>query len=143
MLLHELLMAVRYFVEGVRFKVPYPRKISRWLNRVAALERKVIGEIRYVFCSDSYLLDLNRKFRKHTTLTDILTFPGDGPGLSGDVFISVERVRENAPRYKASFEDELHRVIVHGLLHLAGYPDRTAPQKAKMRRKEARSLSLR
>jgi rRNA maturation RNase YbeY len=102
-----------------------------------------VGEINFVFCNDSYLLDLNRKFKKHSFLTDILTFPGDGPGLSGDIFISVERVRENAPRYEAVFEDELHRVMVHGLLHLAGYPDKTALQKAKMRRKETRSLSLR
>ncbi len=137
-------MPVRYFAEGIKFAPPHPRKTSRWLQRIALREGLEIDSLNFVFCSDSYLLRLNKKYKAHTTLTDILTFPYDDMGgLSADIFISVPRVRQNASRYGVAFEEELHRVMVHGILHLAGYGDLTVPQRAKMRRKEAQSLSLR
>jgi probable rRNA maturation factor len=105
----------------------------------------LINEINYIFCSDSYLLSLNKGFLKHNTLTDIITFDNsEGTGsMEGEIYISIERVKENATKYDVSFEDELNRVMIHGILHLLGYKDKKPSEKALMRKKEEAYLSLR
>jgi len=99
--------------------------------------------LSYIFCSDKYLLSINQKYLNHNTLTDIVTFDlAEDAEIEGEIYISVERVKENAVKYAVDFEEELHRVIIHGLLHLIGYKDKTASQKAQMRKKEQACLSL-
>ena len=99
-------------------------------------EKKKAGEINYVFCSDKFLLGLNKKFLKHNTLTDIITFQYPSKKLSGEIYISIPRVKENAKKFGNSFNHELHRVMIHGALHLCGYKDKTAAQKKKIRNTE-------
>jgi rRNA maturation RNase YbeY len=136
---------IRYFSEGTAFRLEHPIRTSRWLRRVAEAENQWIFQLNYIFCSDRYLLRLNREYLRHDTLTDIITFPYHQPGnpVEGDIFISIHRVRENSRRYGVPFTDELHRVMVHGLLHLLGYGDGTASEKRLMRDKETAYLSLR
>lgn len=136
---------VRYFSEGVAFKPRNPIKIKKWLHKVASTKNLTIGSINYIFCSDKYLASINGRYLRHKSLTDIITFQYNEKGqpLEGDIFISVPRVRENAKKFKVSFDDELHRVMVHGLLHLMGYADKTPAQKRLMRIKETSCLSLR
>lgn len=134
---------VRFFSELKDFKVPHLRKTARWLNVVALREDQVLDSLTYVFCSDEYLLTLNKQFLKHSTYTDILSFDYSEQGaIIGEIYISVPRVLENASRFKQDFEVELRRVIVHGLLHFFGYKDKSSRQKAQMRRKEEACLSL-
>lgn len=134
---------VQYFTESITFKVPKPRKTSAWLELAAKREKAHIRSLTYIFCSDSYLLKINQDYLKHDTYTDIITFDySDGPALEGEIYISVERVKENAAKFKVEFENELARVMVHGLLHLAGYKDKGKAQKALMRKKEEAYLSL-
>lgn len=137
--------SIRYFTEGVAFRLNNPLKTKRWLQKVAASENQLIGNLNYIFCSDSHLLKINRHFLRHNSLTDIITFQyhEKGQPIEGDIFISIPRVRENARKFKASVADELHRVMVHGLLHLMGYKDKTRAEKQLMREKEASCLSLR
>jgi rRNA maturation RNase YbeY len=101
-----------------------------------------LDEIKVIFCTDDYLLRINKEFLQHDTLTDIITFPFSRPGepLLSDIYISVERVRENAGIFGKPFLEELHRVIFHGLLHLCGYKDKTTPQQKVMRGKEGEYL---
>ena len=105
-------------------------------NGSPSLREKKAGEINYVFCSDKFLLGLNKKFLKHNTLTDIITFQYTSKKLSGEIFISIPRVKENAKKYKTPFENELYRVMIHGSLHLCGFKDKTTAQKKKIREKE-------
>ena len=110
---------------------------AHWLTRVLESEQKIVGEICYVFCTDDYLFSLNKEFLKHETLTDILTFDySNGAVISGDIFISVDRVIENARELNQNFDREMRRVMVHGLLHMLGYSDKTKSEKAEMRRIE-------
>ncbi len=111
---------------------------------VAKGERKVPQEINYVFCSDEHLLSLNRQFLRHDTYTDIVTFDYSGglKNLVGEVYISIDRIRDNAKMLNLPFEVELRRVVVHGLLHLCGHRDKTKAEKAAMRKKEDHCLSL-
>ncbi len=136
---------IRYFYEGTTFRMVHPLKTKKWLMRVAEKEGQAIESLSYIFCSDAYLFRLNKTHLKHRTLTDILTFQYHerGKPLAGDIFISIPRVRENARKYKVDFSDELHRVMVHGLLHLLGYRDKSQGQKKAMRKKETACLSLR
>ncbi len=117
---------------------------TKWLRLVAESEIKRIGDITLIFCSDNYILDINQRFLSHDYFTDIITFDYcEGDKLSGDLFISVDSVRENSIEYKTEFIDELNRVIVHGLLHLIGYDDHTEEDIKFMRSKENYYLSLR
>ena len=136
---------VRFYSEDTRFVLRNKRKVSAWIAGVVSEEKQATCNLTYIFCSDSYLLDLNRRFLDHDTLTDIITFPdADDPDrVSGDIFISVDRVRENAEKFGDTFEGELARVIVHGALHLLGYKDKTLKDKALMREREDRYLSKR
>jgi len=135
---------VNFFYNEVRFKLKSPRKITSWIKRVVQKEGAAIHEINYVFCSDSYLLTLNQGFLKHNTLTDIITFDNseEKSVLEGEIYISIERVKENAEKYEETFENELSRVMIHGVLHLLGYKDKKTPEKALMRKKEEACLSL-
>lgn len=117
--------------------------ISSWISKTISSEGFKSGDINYVFCDDDYLHKLNVEFLNHDTLTDIISFDYSvGKIIQGDVFISVERVRENAKDFKVSFEDELQRVIIHGILHYCGYKDKTDEDVKLMRDKENHYLSL-
>lgn len=113
-----------------------------WLIAVAKMEFKVIGELNYIFCSDAYLQDINWKYLKHTSLTDIITFQYNLSTISADIYISIERVTENAIKHQVDFLEECHRVMAHGLLHCLGYRDKTDAEKAIMRVKEQEALDL-
>ncbi|MBQ1858026.1 MAG: rRNA maturation RNase YbeY [Bacteroidales bacterium] len=133
-----------FFTEDIDFKFKEKRLTSRWLKLVAESEIRRIGDISIIFCSDNYILDVNMKYLQHDYFTDIITFDYcEGERLSGDLFISIDSVRENAITYGTEFEDELNRVIVHGVLHLIGYDDHTKKDIAEMRSKENYYLSLR
>ncbi len=137
--------SVNYFSEKVNFQLQGSRKTSNWVKRAISKEGKELSCLTIIFCSDRYLSQINERFLKHKTLTDIITFDYSEETnlIEGDIFISVPRVRENAKKYKQDFDLELHRVIIHGVLHLLGYGDKTASQKSKMREKEDAYLSLR
>lgn len=136
---------VHFFYEDVKFRLKNVRKTESWIKEVIRAEGKALGEINYVFCSDAFLAQLNIQYLQHNTFTDILTFntAEDGDLIGGDIYISVDRVRENADVFKVSFDQELHRVMIHGVLHLLGYLDKTLNQKRTMRKKEDAYLSLR
>ncbi|GHN00030.1 endoribonuclease YbeY [Cytophagales bacterium WSM2-2] len=136
-------MPIRFFSEEIDFKVKNPRKISQWLSRSAKNERREIAEISFIFCSDGYLLNLNQEYLHHNTLTDIITFDySAGKSLVGDIYISVDRVSENASSYQSGFDLELKRVMIHGVLHLCGYKDKKPSDVTVMRKKEGAYLSL-
>lgn len=128
---------VSYFTEDITFPFKLKRLTSKWLKFVAHSEARRLGDISIIFCSDQYILDVNRKYLNHDYYTDIITFDYcEGDLLSGDLFISINSVRENAAFYGTAFENELNRVIVHGVLHLIGYDDHTEEEIAQMRSKE-------
>ena len=135
---------VSYFTEDTKFAFKEKRLTNRWLKLVAESEIRRLGDISIIFCSDNYILDVNMKYLQHAYFTDIITFDYcEGDRLNGDLFISVDSVRENAQFYGTEFENELNRVIVHGVLHLIGYDDHTEEDIAVMRSKENYYLSLR
>lgn len=119
---------------------PFPENeidFVRWISSVAKTEGKTISTLNYIFCSDDYLLDINIKYLGHDFYTDIITFPyKEGDELESDMYISLDRVRENAHDFKETFENELKRVMVHGLLHLMGYGDKSPDEIRLMREKE-------
>ena len=118
-------------------------KYSDWITRVVDSEDYSVGQIDYIFCTDDYLLQLNKEYLNHDTLTDIITFDyTDGSIISGDVFISTERVEENAKKFKEDFLDELRRIMSHGVLHLTGYKDKTVAEKELMRKKEDEKIKM-
>jgi probable rRNA maturation factor len=134
---------VHFFSEGIAFKVPHPRITASWIEKVARQEKAAIKSIQYIFCTDNYLLQINKDFLNHSTYTDIITFDySEGKAIEAEIYISVERVKENASKFKTTFENELRRVIIHGVLHLVGYGDKTPAKKALMRKKEEACLSL-
>ena len=125
------------------FELEEEEPISNWLSKVIVSENKKEGDINYIFCDDDYLVEINQQYLEHDTLTDIISFDYSvGNELNGDIFISVERVRENAEEYNVSFEDELRRVMVHGLLHYSGYKDKSEVDTELMRSKEDEKLLM-
>jgi rRNA maturation RNase YbeY len=125
------------------FELANESAIESWIGRIIASEQKSEGEISYVFCDDDYLLELNQQYLQHDTLTDIISFDYSlGNELSGDIFISVERVQENAEIFNQSFENELLRVISHGVLHYCGYKDKTEADEQLMRSKEDEKIAM-
>ncbi|MEZ4910191.1 MAG: rRNA maturation RNase YbeY [Saprospiraceae bacterium] len=136
--------SLQFFAEPPT-KHPFKKEqesIASWLKDVVSSEHKTIEQITYIFCNDQYLLDLNQSYLQHDTLTDIITFPyKEGDILESDIFISIERVQENAQLYQVSFQHELSRVMVHGILHLIGYKDKTPSDKNVMRAKEEYYIS--
>jgi probable rRNA maturation factor len=132
-----------FFNEGISHRLPGKTKLKQWINEVILRDAKIPGDINFIFCNDEYLSDLNLSYLNHTTLTDIITFDYTSDGIiSGDIYISIERVKENAILYSKTFRDELNRVMIHGVLHLLGNNDKKPGEKAKMRRKEDECLLL-
>ena len=135
---------ISYFFEDTAFQFKKKTLNSKWLRLVAESEIRRVGQINIIFCSDNYILDVNQQYLQHDYFTDIITFDYcEGDRLSGDLFISVDTVRENSVEYGTEFDDELNRVIVHGVLHLIGYDDHNDSDIAEMRKKEDYYLSLR
>jgi rRNA maturation RNase YbeY len=132
---------IAFLTEDITFELKEKLKHKAWLKDAAKAEGFKIGELNYIFCSDAYLLDINQKYLGHDTLTDIVTFDNsEGPKMiEGDIFISIDRVRENALKFDTA-DSELKRVMVHGLLHLAGYKDKGKAQKELMTLKENEHL---
>ena len=135
---------ISYFFEDTDFIFKGKTLNNKWLRLVAESEIRKIGNLSIIFCSDNYILDVNQKYLQHDYFTDIITFDyGEGDKLSGDLFISVDTVRENAIEYGTEFNDELNRVMVHGVLHLIGYDDHCDEDIKEMRAKENYYLSIR
>ena len=135
---------ISYYFEDTDFQFKNRTINNKWLRLVAESEIRRIGQISIIFCSDNYILDVNQQYLQHDYFTDIITFDYcEGDRLSGDLFISVDTVRENAQEYGTEFTEELNRVIVHGVLHLIGYDDHSEEDIAVMRKKEDYYLSLR
>lgn len=136
---------INFFSEDIDFTLKSEDQIIAWLQRIAEAENSSIEEISYVFCSDDYLLKINQEYLDHDYYTDIITFDNrDNPEdpIESDIFISIDRVTENASDQNVSFEVELKRVLAHGLLHLIGYNDKTEEEQQLMREKEEAYLSL-
>jgi probable rRNA maturation factor len=126
-----------------QFKLSKKSDYSVWLSRVIQSESKSEGDINYIFCDDDFLLGINQQYLNHDALTDIISFDYSvGNELHGDVFISIQRVRENAAEFEVTFEEELKRVMVHGLLHYCGYKDKSEKDKREMRFKEDEKIKL-
>lgn len=136
-------MAITFTIETENFKLKERLRLRKWLKGVIENEKKKVGEIGYLFCDDKYLIEVNRQYLQHDTYTDIITFPyNEGDVVSGDILISVERVEENAKKFGVEFESELHRVMVHGVLHLLGQGDKTEKEAKKMHQREDEALKL-
>lgn len=136
---------IDFFCQDIAFKLPTPGKTRSWIQEVIKREKKSLIHLNYIFCSDEYLLTLNKQYLNHKTLTDIITFDNSEASdeIEGDIFVSVPRVLSNAEKFHTDAHEELHRVLVHGVLHLIGYYDKSPRQKARMRKKEDAYLSLR
>lgn len=136
---------IRFFTEDLNFHLNNDVSIIEWLKKIANKEGVSIGFINYIFCSDDHLLHINRDYLNHDFYTDIITFHyhEGSQDIESDIYISIDRVKENAKKSEKDFEEELMRVIVHGLLHLVGYDDTTPDLKKEMRKKEDWCLSLR
>ena len=136
-------MSIRFSAQSVDFELPEPQKVKKWLSEVICRRGKSVGNINYLFCDDEYLLGVNRQYLDHDTYTDIITFDYVVGGLiSGDILISIDRVGENATKFGVPFEHELHRVVVHGVLHLLGQGDKSDDEAREMRRQEEEALAL-
>ncbi len=136
-------MAIRFSCQTVNFELSEAEKVKLWVSEVVVRRGKQVGNINYLFCDDEYLLGVNRQYLDHDTYTDIITFDYVAGGLiSGDIMISIDRVGENAVKFGVPFEHELHRVIIHGVLHLLGQGDKSDSEAAEMRRQEEDALSL-
>ena len=135
---------IEFFSEEIDFTLHDENQVKSWILDVATNESKEIGDISYVFCSDEYLLKVNQDYLNHDYYTDIITFDyTEDNVISGDIFLSIDRVTENASDLSINFLDELHRVIIHGILHLCGYKDKTEKDAVLMRKMEDNSLNLR
>ena len=131
-----------YYHSECDFQLKDDESITKWLKDAISTEDKELGEINYIFCDDKYLLKKNQEYLQHDTFTDIITFDyTEEKRLSADIFISIERVKENAIIFAVPFETELRRVIIHGILHLMGYKDKSAEDAETMRSKENFYLS--
>lgn len=136
-------MAIVFSNNKDKFKLKKSALIKKWIEKVAAKEKRSVGDLSYVFMSDEELLKINQQFLKHNTYTDIITFDySENKKISGEIFISVDRVEENAKKIGTTFEDEIHRVIIHGVLHLCGYKDKTKIDSDNMRKQEDKALRV-
>lgn len=134
---------IYFYNEDIDLPVIDTTKYIDWIERIIYFHGKSTGEVSFIFCSDQYLLQINRKYLNHDYFTDIITFNYNSDNeLSGDIFISIDTVRENANEYKVSFSDELRRVIIHGILHLVGFDDKTKVEKQIMRQKEEEAMNM-
>ena len=132
---------IQYFSENIPMPALKKQKINRWIKQTAHNYEKKVGEIAYIFCNNERILEINRQYLQHDYYTDIITFDDSTDStISGDIFISLETVKSNAEDFCVDFEEELHRVIIHGILHLCGQDDITPELKAEMTRKENKAL---
>lgn len=139
--LDEETSSISFFSEDIDFEPQNTDKIIPWIEHTIEKYTCNLSFINFIFCSDDYLHQLNVNYLDHDTLTDIITFPyTTPPQIEGDIFISIERVRDNASTFKVSFEEELLRVIIHGVLHLCGFKDKTPAEKEEMNQKENEAL---
>jgi probable rRNA maturation factor len=132
-------MPAKFYEQDIKSGLKDKRKLSAYLDSLVASHLDVKkAQLTYIFCSDDYLLQMNQQFLNHDTLTDIITFDltEDPDALQGEIYISAERVRENAEKFKTTYADELHRVIFHGALHLCGFKDKKEADQKEMRRQE-------
>ena len=131
------------FNSETTFNLQNEAKTTTWIERVVVSEGFAIGEINYIFCDYAYLNHINKEFLKHDSFTDIISFDYSlGKQISGDIYISIERVLDNAEKYNVTFENELRRVMIHGVLHYMGYKDKTTEEKKVMRLKENTTIYL-
>ncbi|HPL75919.1 MAG TPA: rRNA maturation RNase YbeY [Paludibacteraceae bacterium] len=132
---------IQYFSENIPMPALKKQKINLWIKQTAHNYEKKVGEIAYIFCNNERILEINRQYLQHDYYTDIITFDDSTDStISGDIFISLETVKSNAEDFSVDFEEELHRVIIHGILHLCGQDDITPELKAEMTRKENKAL---
>ena len=129
-------MDISFHNEDIKLRLPQIRLTRTWVREIARTFNKEVGVLTFVFCSDAYLLDINKNYLQHNYYTDIITFPYKEEPLESDIYISIERVRENARNYNVSFESELRRVMAHGILHLCGFSDKTDEEQKIMRIQE-------
>ncbi len=137
-------MPVSFFSEDVDFDLIDPQNTIKWIEGIVSSEKLSLSNLNYIFCSDEYLHNYNLKYLAHNTYTDIITFDqSEVKGtIEADIFISIDRVRDNSKSLGIPFDQEIHRVIIHGVLHLMGYRDKTKKEKEAMRKKEDSCLSL-
>jgi rRNA maturation RNase YbeY len=132
---------ISYFSENIKIPKINRRKTSAWIKLVASQYNRKIGEIAYIFCDEKKILQINRQYLKHNYYTDIITFDySENNTVSGDIFVSVSTVESNSKKFKVSFDEELHRVIIHGILHLCGQNDKTPNERVQMRTREDEAL---
>lgn len=133
---------IQYIAEDVKLPTLTYKKINRWIKVIATTYGKKTGDIVYIFCSDEHILKVNKQYLKHDYYTDIITFDyTEGTTISGDIFISIESVESNAKDFNVSYEDELKRIVIHGILHLCGQDDKTPELRLEMTKKENLALS--
>ena len=133
--------AIEFSSEEVEFELENEQAVMDWLQKIIEQTGNSLRMLNFIFCSDDYLLRLNVEYLDHNSLTDIITFPyAEPPVIEGDIFISIDRVRDNAVDFNVPFEQELHRVMAHGVLHLCGYGDKTPDEQRTMRQKEDEAL---
>jgi rRNA maturation RNase YbeY len=137
-------MSITFLTENVELPKQFrKRSTSQWIKETAAKYGKTIGSIAYIFCDDKTIIDINRQYLKHDYYTDVITFDySENDKLSGDIFISIDTVKTNAEKFKTDYHEELHRVMIHGILHLCGYEDKTQAGKKNMREKEDELLTV-
>jgi len=133
---------INFYPEDIDFKLDQPKLIAEWIQSAVQQEGKSIFSLSYVFCSDNYLHELNVQYLQHDTLTDVITFPYEENPIEGDVYISIDRITDNAEQFNVPFMEELSRVIIHGTLHLMGYGDKTPEEKKIMTKMENKYLTL-
>lgn len=137
---------IQFHNQDIKFVLKNKTILKKWITAVIQKKKRRVGDINFIFCSDEYLLTINQQYLNHDTYTDIITFDysKESPKLpiSGDIFISIDRVEENAKKYAKTLENELQRIMIHGTLHLLGYKDKTKLAKAEMTKQEDLSLKM-
>jgi probable rRNA maturation factor len=138
-------IAIQFHTEDYEFELENENRTAKWLEGIINNEKFVLMDLNYIFCSDEYLLKINQEYLAHDTFTDIITFDNSESEfeIEGDIFISIPRIIENAKTFETPFDQELHRVLVHGVLHLMGHSDKTEEEQERMRKSEDYYLSLR
>ncbi len=136
---------ISFFEEDISYTLKQKKQVKQWIKDTILAEGYKLDELTYIFCSDAYLLKINQQYLDHDTYTDIITFDNSETAglITGDIFISIERIRENAEKFKQTIPNELHRVIIHGVLHLLGYKDKTSEDNKTMTKKEDHYLGKR
>lgn len=137
-------LKIQFFIEDIDFKIENQSQLLQWLTSIIHQYNYELDELNYIFCSDEYLLNINIEYLNHNTFTDIITFDNSDIDhtITSDIFISIDRVKDNAVLHNTTFNQELYRVMIHGVLHLLGFKDKSDDEKMVMRKKENESLTL-